>query len=63
MLNGGNRPLKNPTYRLFYEHSVNCYYEKEEIGNYSYAWPTMETKQRVETLLMLMGVSLESLLN
>lgn len=59
----GNRPLKNPTYRLFYEHSVNCYYEKEEIGNYSYAWPTMETKQRVETLLMLMGVSLESLLN
>lgn len=58
----GNRPLENPTYMLFFEHSINCRFEKAECNIYAFAWPTVETKQRVSTLLDLMGVSLESLL-
>lgn len=33
----GGRPLEKPTYRLLYEHSVNCYFEREDEGIYSYA--------------------------
>ncbi|WP_373262907.1 hypothetical protein [Hungatella hathewayi] len=57
----GNRPLKNPTYRLLYEHSVNCYFEKEGCREYSFAWPTVETKERMSILLELLGIGLEEL--
>ena len=55
----GGRALENPTYRLLYEHSVNCYFEKEDAGIYSYAWSSAETRERVETLLNLMKITLE----
>ena len=57
----GGRVLENPTYRLLYEHSVNCYFEKEESGVYSYAWPSVETRERVEALLKLLKTPLEEL--
>ena len=57
----GGRPLENPTYKLLFEHSVNCYFEKEGPGVYSYAWPSAETKERVGILLELMGIKLEEL--
>ncbi len=53
----GGRTLENPTYKLLYEHSVNCYFEREEAGVYSYAWPSVETRERVETLLNLMKIT------
>lgn len=58
----GGRPLENPTYKLLYEHSVNCYFEKEALGVYSYAWSSIETRERVESLLNLMGIKLEELI-
>ena len=58
----GGRTLENPTYRLLYEHSVNCYFEKEGVGIYSYAWSSVETRERVETLLNLMKITLNDLL-
>lgn len=58
----GGRTLENPTYRLLYEHSVNCYFEKEDKGIYSYAWPSSETRERVETLLNLMKITLDELI-
>lgn len=57
----GNRPLKNPTYKLLYEHGSNCYFEKEGIREYSFAWPSVETRDRMTVLLELMGVTLEEL--
>lgn len=58
----GGRELERPTYKLLYEHSVNCYFEKEKCGVYSYAWASVETKERVGILLNLMEVSLEELI-
>lgn len=58
----GGRTLENPTYRLLYEHSVNCYFEKEDSGVYSYAWSSAETRERVETLLNLMKITLNDLI-
>lgn len=58
----GGRPLESPTYKLLYEHSVNCYFEKEALGVYSYAWSSIETKERVGILLSLMGINLEELI-
>ncbi len=58
----GGRALENPTYRLLYKHSVNCYFEKEDAGIYSYAWSSAETRERVETLLNLMKITLEDLI-
>lgn len=40
---------------------MNCYFEKEKCGVYSYAWASVETKERVGILLNLMEVSLEEL--
>lgn len=57
----GGRVLEKPTCRLLYEHSVNCYFEKEESGVYSYAWPGMETGERVEPLLKLLKITLDEL--
>jgi transposase len=58
----GGRVLEKPTYRLLYEHSVNCYFEKEKSGVYSYAWPSMETRERVEPLLKLLEITLDELI-
>lgn len=58
----GGRVLEKPTYRLLYEHSVNCYFEKEERGVYSYAWPSVEAKERVEPLLKLLKITLDELI-
>ena len=58
----GGRPLKAPTFKLLYEHSVNCCFERESLGRYSFAWPSAETRARVEPLLKLMGLSLASIL-
>ena len=58
----GGRPLKSPTFKLLYEHSVNCCFEHESQGRYSFAWPTAETMARVEPLLSLMGISLGNIL-
>lgn len=57
----GNRPLKNPTYKLLYEHGSNCYFEKEGLREYSFAWPSIETRDRMTVLLGLLGVTLEEL--
>ncbi len=58
----GGRTLENPTYRLLYEHSVNCYFEKEDTDVYSYAWSSTETRERVEALLNLMKITLDDLI-
>jgi len=58
----GGKALANPTFKLFYEHSYNCYYEKDKPGEYSFVWPYVETRRIVEPLLKLMGESVASLL-
>lgn len=55
------RPLKNPTYKLLYEHSINCRFERTERDEYSLTWPNVETKHYVTSLLSLMGLSLVNL--
>ena len=56
------RELINPTYRLLYEHSFDCYFEREGCGKYSFAWPFVESKERVGTLLWLMGLDVLDLI-
>jgi transposase len=58
----GGRPLKTPTFKLLYEHSVNCYFVRENREEYSFAWPSIETKSRVGPLLELLGLRLEQIL-
>ena len=58
----GGRPLNNPTFKLFYEHSVNCCFERDSHRNYCFSWPSVETKSRVEPLLVLLGISLQQIL-
>jgi transposase len=58
----GGRALKSPTFKLLYEHSVNCCFERDSSCEYSFAWPTVETRSRVEPLLGLLGLGLEQLL-
>jgi transposase len=57
----GGRRLKNPTFKLLYEHSVNCVFERESQGEYSFSWPSSETRAKIEPLLKLMGLSLARL--
>ena len=56
------KPLLNPTFKLLYEHSINCFFEKEEPGKYSFSWYNRQTEYRVSTLLKLMGISIYDLL-
>lgn len=56
------RALKAPTYKLFYEHSIYCYFEKEDSATYSFVWPNVETKACVAPLLKLMSFELEHML-
>jgi len=58
----GGRPLENPTFKLLYEHSINCCFERESTAHYSFCWLSNVTKDRVAPLLMLMGLTLEQLL-
>jgi transposase len=59
----GGKPLKNPTFHLLYEHSINCIYERVSSNEYTFAWSTQKTCDLVEPLLMLMGVSVSTILN
>jgi transposase len=58
----GRRELKNPTFKLLYEHSVNCYFVRENRDEYSFEWPSIETRSRVEPLLGILGHRLEQLI-
>lgn len=56
------RPLVNPTFKLLYEHSINCKYEHVQRGEYRFVWPNVEIKELVLPLLELMGLSPASIL-
>ena len=56
------RPLVNPTFKLFYEHAINCYFERDAPGEYSFTWPDEKTKKRVSTLLSLLSLTIDTLL-
>jgi hypothetical protein len=58
----GGRPLKNPTFKLLYEHSFNCYFVRENRDEYSFEWPSIETRSRVGPLLELLGLRLEQIM-
>jgi transposase len=57
----GGRPLKSPTFKLFYEHSARCYFVRENHDYYTFSWPNIETESCVLPLLNLMGVALDEL--
>jgi len=56
------RELTSPTYKLLYEHAFDCYFEREGADLYSFAWPFVESKKRVGTLLWLMGLDVLDLI-
>jgi len=56
------RELQAPTFKLLYEHTINCCYEREGSGSYSYSWPSKKTKEKVAPLLNLLGYTLGQLL-
>ena len=56
------RKLANPTFKLFYEQTINCYYEREKSGEYSFIWPYTEAQYIVGSLLSLMGETVASIL-
>jgi len=62
MVGWNGRELKAPTYRLLYEHSIECYFERESMGKYSFSWPYCESEERVGTLLWLMGLNVLDLI-
>jgi len=55
--------LEAPTFHLFYEHSINCRYERIKADEYTFDWPNVKTKEVVAPLLMLMGLSISSVLD
>jgi transposase len=55
-------PLKKPTYKLIYEYSINCYFERSAYGEYGLCWGGKKTQVRVSTYLSLMELDLEKLL-
>jgi transposase len=57
----GGRPLIKPTFKLLYEHCVNCWFERETRGKYSFSWLSIDMKTRVVPLLRLWGVTLHQL--
>jgi transposase len=57
----GGRPLANPTFKLFYEHSARCYFVRENYDHYTFSWPNLDTENCVLPLLNLMRVTLEEL--
>ena len=58
----GGRPLKNPTFKLFFEHAIHCHFVREELDHYTFTWPNIKIRERVLSLLDLMGVKLEEII-
>ena len=58
----GGKKLLAPTFHLFYEHSINCKYERTKADEYTFDWPNVETKANVVPLLMLMGFTISTIL-
>jgi transposase len=56
------KPLERPTFKLLYEHSINCYFEREKFCEYKFEWPDVKTKELVVPLLKLMGLTVAELL-
>jgi transposase len=56
------RELTSPTFKLPYEQTINCYYERERSGEYSFIWPFTEAKYIVKSLLSLMDETVASIL-
>jgi transposase len=56
------KALKSPTFKLFYEQTINCYYERENTNEYNFIWPYTEAKGIVIPLLSLMGETVASIL-
>ena len=56
------RPLENPTFKLLYEHTVNCRFESCIPAEYTFSWPSEKTKNKVLPLLTLLGFSLFDIL-
>ena len=56
------KPLERPTFKLLYEHSINCYFERESFCEYTFQWPDVQTKELVVPLLKLMGLTVAELL-
>ena len=59
----GGKKLVAPTFQLLYEHSINCKYERINNDDYTFDWPSAETKALVTPLLKLMGLSISSILS
>jgi hypothetical protein len=57
----GGGELRAPTFKMLFEHGVNCYFEREGVECYSFCWPHSRTEVRVGVFLELLGYSLESL--
>ena len=58
----GGKKLTAPTFKMLYEYTVNCFFEKEPEGEYSFTWPSKKTEFRVTTLLRLMELDVIDLL-
>lgn len=58
----GGKKLESPTFHLFYEHTINCKFERIPSGEYTFDWPNVETRATVGALLMLMGLSISTIL-
>ena len=56
------RPLTSPTFQLLFEHAINCCFECEAEGEYSFDWSSTKTKNLVQPLLSLMGETVATLL-
>ena len=58
----GGKPLVNPTFKLLYEHTINCYFERDSVGVYSFTWPDEKTEKRVSILLSLLSLTVDTIL-
>lgn len=58
-----DRPLEIPTFKLLYEHAYNCRYIRENSDTYNFFCFDDKTEKRVTTLLLLMGYSVDNLLD
>ena len=58
----GGKKLETPTFKLFYEHSINCKFERVNWNEYTFNWPNVETRAQVIPLLVLMGFTISTIL-
>ena len=56
------RPLTSPTFKLLYEHSINCHYVRVSQDEFDFDWPNAKTKNLVTPLVSLMGLDVVSVL-